>query len=151
MSHLPSHHFLGAPVSRSKPLSFPEHLPCARPDVMLGEWKEWAELCPPEPADQSGRAGLYQAGAAHQGSLVFFPHTLPHSSSPRDLFFLSFQYLLLFNYLAAPGLSCSTQVLCSSLPHMGSSSLTRDRTGTSALRVQNLSHWITKEVPQGIF
>ena len=64
-------------------------------------------------------------------------------TQPLNFFFFFFNVYI---YLAAPGLSCSTQGLY--LWHAGSSALTRDGTpGPPALGVPSLSHWTTREVP----
>ena len=46
--------------------------------------------------------------------------------------------------MAVPGLSCGMLELY--LWHVGSNSLTRDRTQPPALGVQTLSHWASREV-----
>ena len=63
-----------------------------------------------------------------------------------DCHFLSlFLKKYLFVYLAVPGLSYSMWNLW--LQHVGSSSLTRDRTQAPCIGVWSLRHWTTREVP----
>ena len=60
--------------------------------------------------------------------------------------------IILFIYLAVPGLSCHIQTL--SCDMWESSFLNRDpgmEPGSPALGVQSLSHWTTREVPGGLF
>ena len=52
-----------------------------------------------------------------------------------------FKCLFLFIYVAVLSLSCGMQDLCSSLWHVGSSSLTRTEPRPPALGTQSLIHW----------
>ena len=55
-------------------------------------------------------------------------------------------------YWAAPILSCGIWIFFFKLKHMGSSSLTRDRTPRPpALGAWGLSHWTAREVPGQLF
>ena len=59
-------------------------------------------------------------------------------------------FIYLFIYLVAPALSCGMRTLSCGM-HVGSSSLTRDRTQAPALGARNLNHCSSREVPTYIY
>ena len=67
----------------------------------------------------------------------------------RKVYLFILRIYLFYLFLAAPGLSCSTQALCWGVRDL--SSLTRDRTHVPCIGRRILYYWTTREVPGRFF